>query len=193
MITIDDQGHIQYLRKLLDPENLRKAERSAIKATQARTATFIHRQTTQIYNVAQRAIAARLKVGVSNDGSQAWLRWSGTRIGLINFAAQFKKIGVRPGRWGNTRLGATSRTYKNKGRELAIGGFIAEGANGNVQIFKRKNLKDNSRTPTRAMTGPSIPQMISNPEVLAGADRFVADEYPKQLLNRLKFFYEKQQ
>ena len=90
------------------------------------------------------------------------------------------------------RLGATAKVKKTARRYVAPGGFIAEGNNGNVHIFQRMSKRQKARMPIRKMTGPAIPQMVSQQEVLDEATKFVEQEYPKDLTNRLDYFLTKQ-
>lgn len=187
MIDIRVQGSIQELEALMAPESLRKAQRSTLRTIQRMTATRVHRKVTSVYNVTQRAIASRLKMSISGDNTQAILRWTGRKIGLINFGAQFRRVQTARG----PRQGASARIRKDKGRFTSKGGFIATGANGNVQIFQREKKDQSQRLPIRAKYGPAIPEMIDQPEVFAEAERFVAQEYRNQYARNLAFYFEK--
>lgn len=187
MIDMRVTGNLQALEALLNPESLRKARITTLRTVQRSTATRVHRATTEKWNVTQRAVADRLRMWLTPDNGQAWLRWSGTRIGMINFSAQFKRVQTTRG----TRYGATVRLRKDEPRFLAAGGFIAKGRSGNVHLFQRKDLRDNRRLPIKGKYGPSVPQMIDNPEVFAAAERHVAEEYPKVYTRVLGYYFEK--
>ncbi len=187
MIKLNIDVSIDDLRGLLEPAYWLKAERAALKATQAQTANQVSRKAREVYNVTAAAIARRLKMGLSGDGREAYLRWIGTRIGLIEFGAQFRKVASARGK----RWGATARIRKDRGRFLTGGGFIAEGNNGNVHVFRRVDQAD-PKSKLRRMAGPAIPQMISSPEVFEDAEKFVAKKYPEVLANRLAYFLDQQ-
>jgi hypothetical protein len=185
---IDFGDDIKEMERMLDPEFLVKAKKSALKATQRKTATRISKLVRQEFNVTARAVADRLKLSLGRNDTEAYLRYVGTRIGLINFSGKFKKVRTTAGR----RLGATAKVKKTARRYVAPGGFIAEGNNGNVHIFQRMSKRQRARMPIRKMTGPAIPQMVSQQEVLDEATKFVEQEYPKDLTNRLDYFLTKQ-
>lgn len=178
---------IEQLRSLLNPEFLRKAHQSALKATQSQTATQVSRAVRARYNVTQKAIAARLKMGLADEGRTAYLRWIGSRIGLIEFDGKVKKVSTERGK----RFGATARISKDKPKFLAKGGFIAKGANDNTHIFRRIDQHDN-KSKIRRMAGPAIAQMVGSKEVFEDAQRFVAEKYPVVLHDRLKYFLDQQ-
>lgn len=186
MITISHE--LAQLKKQLDPAHLASAEKSALKSIQRKVATQISRLVRHKYNVTARSIAARLKLSLVRGDTEAHLWYVGTRVGLINFGGQFKKVRTSKGE----RMGATAKMTKQSGRFLTKGGFIATGRNGNVHIFQRRDLKQNSRFPLRAKTGPAIPQMVSEKETIEAASKFVEQQYPAELTNRLNFFLQKQ-
>ena len=165
-----------------------KAEKSAIKATQRKAATQISRKVREEYNVTARAIADRLKLRLSPDNTEAYLWYIGTRIGLINFSGSFRNVRSARGK----RFGATAKIKKKGSRFITVGGFIATGRNGNTHIFQRKDLGQKGRLPIQSKTGPAIPQMVDTEEVLSSATKYVEQEYPKDLINRLNFYLQKQ-
>ena len=81
---------------------------------------------------------------------------------------------------------------KKGGKFVAKGGFIAKGKNGNLHIYQRQDLSQSARLPLISKKGPAIPQMVQWPEVLEEATKFIEQEYPKDLANRLEYFLEKQ-
>lgn len=179
---------LQALKRLLDPASLKKAEKSAIKATQRKVATRISRKVREEFNVTARAIADRLRLSLQKNDTEAYLWYIGSRIGLINFDAQFKKISTPRG----SRMGATARIRKGGSRFVTKGGFIATGRNQNVHIFQRTDLKQKRRLPIQSKTGPAIPQMVAMPEVLEDAALFAEIEYPKELTNRIDYYLMQQ-
>ncbi len=186
MITIN--GDLAAMKAIMDPQVLKKAEKSALKAVQRKTATRISRKVREEFNVTARAIADRLKLSLKRDDTEAYLWYIGTRIGLINFGGQFKKVRSARG----PRMGATAKVKKNSSRYVAAGGFIAEGKNQNVHIFQRMKKNQSARNPIRKMTGPAIAQMVAWPAVLEDATKFVETEYPNELANRLDYFFKQQ-
>jgi len=183
MIGLD--GDLDDLKRLLNPTFLRKAELSALKATRGKVATVVSKRVRERYNVTAATVSSKLKVGLRNDNTEAWLSWIGRRIGLINFGAQFKRVKTLRGR----RIGATVKVRKDTKRFLVKGGFIAEGSQGNVHIFERMG---STRLKIRSRTGPSVPQMVSSQKVVSAAEHLVETEYPTILKSKLDFFLEKQ-
>ena len=188
MITIEFPDDLQEMKRQLAPEMLQKANKSALKATQRKTATFISKVVRKEFNVTARAIADRLKLSLGRGDTEAYLNYVGTRIGLINFSGQFRKVRTNAG----VRLGATAKVKRTSRRYVTPGGFIAQGNNGNVHIFQRMSRRQKERMPIRKMTGPAIPQMVAQQEVLDEAAKFVEREFPKDLSNRIDYFLRKQ-
>lgn len=179
---------LQALKRMLEPEYLKKAEKSAIKATQRKVATRISRKVREEFNVTARAVAERLRMTLLKEDTEAYLWYIGSRIGLVNFAAAFKKVRTAKG----ARQGATVKIKRTSGRVTAAGGFIASGRNSNTQVFQRASKDQRSRLPIRKMTGPAIPQMVAIPEVLEDAALFAETEYPKELSNRIDYYLMQQ-
>jgi hypothetical protein len=200
VIEIKEFG-IKEFTALLNPENLARAQREALQNTRGKTATLINKTVRETYVIEAGAITRRMRLGWDDgEKTEARLDWTGSKIGLINFGAQFKKVQSARG----TRQGATFKMIKSKGRVLSkaggVGGFIATGKNGNTHIFARTNPTKkvtSSKTGNpilsrdiHARTGPSIPQMVGGPQVMEAAQAFVQAEYPEQLLNKLQRFFE---
>lgn len=183
MIKLD--GDLDDLKRLLNPSFLRKAETSALRGIQGKVKTRVSKRVREVYNVTAGAVSRKLRIGLRNDNTEAWLSWVGRRIGLINFAAQFKRVSTRRGR----RIGATVKVQRKEKRFLVKGGFIAEGSQGNVHIFERIGT---ARLELRSRTGPSIPQMVSSRKVVKEVEELVESDYPVILKSKLDFFLEKQ-
>ena len=83
---IDFGDDIKEMERMLDPEVLVKAKKSALKSTQRKTATRISKLVRQEFNVTARAVADRLKLSLGRNDTEAYLRYVGSRIGLINFS-----------------------------------------------------------------------------------------------------------
>lgn len=183
MIELD--GDLDDLKRLLNPSFLRKAETSALRGIQGKVKTRVSKRVREMYNVTAGTVSRKLKIGLRNENTEAWLSWVGRRIGLINFGAQFKRVSTRRGR----RIGATVKVRKDTKRYLVKGGFIAQGTQGNVHIFERIGT---ARLELRSRTGPSVPQMVSSRKVVKDAAELVKTEYPVILKSKLDFFLEKQ-
>lgn len=173
------------LKRLLNPKFLRQAELSALKATRAKVKTRVSKSVRETFNVTAATVSRKIKIGLRNNNTEAWLLWTGRRIGLINFGARFRNVKTSRG----TRKGVTVQVQRGKKRFLVPGGFLATGEQGNAHIFQRIG-KD--RLKIRSLTGPSIPQMVSSRKVLNDAENLVETEYPRILANRLDFFLDKQ-
>ena len=182
---IDVQHDIHDLKQFLDPKFLKRAEVATLKSVRGKTATRISKSVRGRYNVTARAIAARLKLGMSSNDTEATLAYRGTRIGLVNFSAQFRRVKTSRGK----RQGATVRVHKANGRKLVKGGFIAQGAGGNVHVFKRVGK---SRSPIKALKGPSVPQMVKQSQVEKDAQELIQTEYPRILTNKLEYYLSRQ-
>jgi hypothetical protein len=182
---IEDAGDLQDLKRLLDPAFLRKAEVSALKGVRGKLSTRVSRSVRDTYNVTASLVSRKLNVGLRNNNTEAWLSWVGKRIGLINFSANFRNVKSSRG----SRRGVTVKVQKDKSRFLVKGGFIATGAGGNAHIFKRMG---SGRLPLKSLKGPSIPQMVNSPKVMADAERLVESEYPTILRSKLDFFLKKE-
>lgn len=189
----DQFPFIAEAKKLFDPSIVNKAQRLSITAIKGKAKTAVSKSVRKKFVVTARRIAQDLKIRMSDKGDlrSAQLDYVGQRIGLINFSANFRKVRTT-GRRGHLRgskirrLGATARVSKGSARYLAPGGFIASGTSGNVQIFQRIE-KNNSRSKLRKLTGPAVPQMVSQPEVVKDFTNLVEKEFPPTFESKLNF------
>lgn len=180
-------------RKLFDPELVNKAQRQSITKIKNKAKTRISRVTRSIYNVSAAKLNAALKMTTIERGQlrAVELEFFGRKIGLINFGAKFKRVRTvgKSGRFaGKTihRAGATAKTHKNERRKLRKGGFIAPGANANIQVFERID-SDDPKSKIRKVTGPAIPQMVGQPEVVQAFEDLVDAEYPNIFESQINF------
>lgn len=185
MIQISDD--LDDLQRLLSPSFLQKAQRATLTAIRNKARTYISQSTRKIYNVKARAIADRVRVVTSNDKT-AMITYMGTRIGLVNFDAKFRKVRTKRG----SRQGVTVRWRKDKGRGIVSRGFIAEGRNNNVHIFQRLKANQKERYPIRSLKGPSIPQMVKQGEVLDDLTKYLEAEMPDIMKSKMQYYLEQQ-
>lgn len=185
MITFEND--LKEFLRVLDPVLVQKAQTSALTRIRKKAATHISKTTRSRYNISagavRDALERRTKFKLSQDKSSAFITYIGARIGMINFSAKFKPVQTARG----PRHGATAKLYKSRPRSLVPGGFIAAGRGGNVHIFRRQKKSQKSRLPIEAVTGPSVPQMISGDEVIRETDRFVQEEYPIELIRQIDY------
>lgn len=185
MIQFTDD--FQDVLRTIDPTVFHKAQISALNRVRSRTATFISRAGREKYNVSAAAVtnalSRRIKIVVRRDQVSAYLEYIGRRIGLINFAGQFKRVDTPRGK----RQGATTKLYKNQPRYLTKRGFIAAGRSSNVHIYQREKEGQRKRLPLVALYGPSIPQMVGSDEVLDKTRGFVEALYPVELMRQIDY------
>ena len=180
-------------KKLFDPMHVKKAQRLTMTSIKGKAKTGVSRSVRKKFVITAKRIAQDLKIRtVDREGLRsAELSYIGNRIGLINFSANFRNVRT-VGRRGHLRgsklrrKGATARVTKGGGRYLVPGGFIVAGASGNVQILQRIHKRD-SKSKLRKLTGPAVPQMVSQPEVKKDFANLVDREFPPTFESKLNF------
>lgn len=193
-----DFPFIEEAKKLFDPAIVNKAQRLAITGIKGKAKTLISRTVRRRFNVANARIAKSLKMKNIDRGGlrSASLEYTGQRIGLINFAAKFKRVTTTgsKGRLAGKRLrrmGATAKVFKNQRRSLIPGAFIVRGTSGNIQVLQRID-KNNPKSKLRKLTGPAVPQMVSQPDVTRSVNDLLNKEFPQIFESKINFILERQ-
>lgn len=189
-----DVRQLQELKKQFDPKDVEKALSWSTNAVARKAATLISRETRQRYDVSAAEIRKRLKISrIDRDAGRSVL-YTGRRLPLSQFKPREKWVtvsskrrvqsGPRKGSMARRR-GVTVRVRKDKGRQLVKGGWSAKG-----QIFRRQTRSDNKSAPEMRF-GPSIPEMVDNPQVMQAAQDLVRNDLPQQFSNRLHYLLNK--
>lgn len=190
-----DIRELENLRQRFDPKTVDKALDWAVKATARKAATRISKETRQRYDIKAGDIKRRLSIErVERDAGRALL-YTGSRLPLAQFKPKEKWVSVTPKRRVKSgprkgsmarRRGVTVRVRKDKGRQLVQGGWLAKG-----QIFRRADKDDNKSRPVPRF-GPSIPEMVDNPQVMQEAQQLVRRDLPEQFNGRMEYLLNKQ-
>lgn len=191
----------EQLNERFDSRMIRNAQYLAINKVLPKLQTHISARVRNRYNVTARSIKERVKLrkaSMKSGALQGVITFSGSRIGLINFNAKIKKVTLGPKprkgkagrRWGRHRVGVTVRVLKGSARKLVTerSGFIAQGRNGNKQIFyrqeKKKTWRSKGREVLRAAYQYSIPEMIELANGGVGStetyNEFIGAEFNKE-------------
>jgi len=200
MIDIRFDG-LEKLIKQLDPAIIEKAQRSAIRKIGDQAATQVSRKIRQHYPVSATQMRDILKKGTfQHRGTSARiLRYSGERLSLRHFSTTSKdaygspKKVARPrvkSRRG-TRYGARTRDQKKKPRRIVNRGFWGRGRNNGIhQIFQR-SVEDDPQSSLVKLTGPSIPHMVRNTDVIAVFEAYVGANLGRVFQHELDHFMKK--
>lgn len=190
-----DIRDLKALRETFDPRVVNKALKWSVNATARKAATRISKETRQRYDIKAGDIKRRLSIErVERDAGRALL-YTGARLPLAQFKPKEKWVSVTPRRRVKSgprkgsmarRRGVTVRVRKDKGRQLVQGGWLAKG-----QIFRRADKDDNKSRPVPRF-GPSIPEMVDNPEVMREAQQLVRRDLPEQFNGRMEYLLSKQ-
>lgn len=185
-----DIRELERLRKQLDPRDVEKALDWAVNATTRKAATRISRETRQRYAISAGDIRRRLRIQrVRRDATRAIL-YTGRRLPLAQFKPRERWVSVSPRRRVQSgprkgamarRRGVTVQVRRDRGRQLVQGGWLAKG-----HILRRQNRSDPQSQP-RIRFGPSIPEMVANPQVIEQAQQLVRDDLPEQFSGRLDY------
>lgn len=177
------------LKKLFDPKTVDKAFAQAVQRTTAKAATMLSREARKVYAVSAGDIRSKLSIHRANRDHQRTILYTGSKLLLSHFKPKTRMTRVKINRGGKTHQGlrqrVTVRVRKDKGRQVAAGAWLAKG-----QVWRRADKDDNQSRPTLQF-GPSIPQMISNPEVIKAAEEMVRVDLPEQFNTRMDWMLEK--
>ena len=154
-VIIDDSELKQVVKKLAKmPKEIPKATAQAINRTVTHTATLTKRETTKIYAVKQKDVAATLSKKRATAGNlRGYVKSKGNNIELSKFPYNPKitnkrrkrvKVKVRRDR-GYQVINTSPSAFTNTG-----------------QIWQRKGK---SRFPRKKLYTLSVPSMVGNPEV----------------------------
>lgn len=189
-----DVRDINKLKQQFDPRDVEKALRWAVNATARKTATRISKETRQRYTVKAGDIRKRMSIERYRDSIDRAVLYTGRRLPLAQFKPREKWVNVSSGRQLKSgprkgrvarRRGVTVQVRKGEARKLVKGGFMAQG-----QLWRRKKRTDNKSTPQR-LFGPSVPEMVDNPRVIAEAQELVRKDLPEQFDGRLDYILKK--
>lgn len=189
-----DVRDLQELKKQFDPKDVEKALRWAVNATARKAATEISKETRQRYTVSAGDIRNRLRIERYRRDIDRAILYTGRRLPLVQFKPTERWVSVNPKRRVQSgprkgsmarRRGVSVRVRKDKGRQLVQGGWLAKG-----HILRRKDKGDTKSQPIMRF-GPSIPEMVDNPEVIEAAQDLVRKDLPQQFNDRLNYILNK--
>lgn len=187
--------HFNFLEEALktfDPSLVNKAQRLTVSALKGKVKTQISKTAREKYNVSASKLgqALNMRIDDSQGLRSATLEYVGSRIGLINFSGKFKNVRTT-GKSGHLagvqirRRGATAKVIKGQSPQLIGRAFIANGANG-AHIFRRIN-KNDPNSKIQRVTGPSIPQIVSQRKVFSDGEKVLQTEFPRVFESKLTF------
>ncbi|AIA76228.1 hypothetical protein FF32_15705 [Halomonas campaniensis] len=189
-----DVRDLQELKKQFDPKDVEKALRWAVNATARKAATEISKETRQRYTVSAGDIRKRLRIERYRRDIDRAILYTGRRLPLVQFKPTERWVSVNPKRRVQSgprkgsmarRRGVSVRVRKDKGRQLVQGGWLAKG-----HILRRKDKGDTKSQPIMRF-GPSIPEMVDNPQVIEAAQDLVRKDLPQQFNDRLNYILNK--
>lgn len=167
-LTLDN---VEELQRHFDPASVVKALDRSIAAAAARVRTGVSRDVRQRYNVKAGDVSRSVTLRPVRRGEvlDRLLVWTGGRLGLEKFGMRTRTTyGAAPGKGRRTkRKGVTVVVLKGEGRQVVPGAFPGRGRNSQAEFaFQRIGDK---RLPIRKLTGPAIPTMVQNPDVITKA------------------------
>ncbi|WP_447956505.1 hypothetical protein [Vreelandella sp. EE7] len=178
------------LKQLFDPKDIEKALSWSTNATARKAATLISKEVRQRYDVKAGDIRKRLSIERYDRDIGRAVLYTGRRLPLSQFKPRERwvtvssrrrvKNGPRKGSMARRR-GVTVQVRKNEGRKLVQGGWLAKG-----HILRRKDKGDTQSQPIKRF-GPSIPEMVDNPQVMQAAQDLVREDLPQQFSGRLDY------
>ncbi|GEK50902.1 phage tail protein [Vreelandella venusta] len=189
-----DVRDINKLKQQFDPRDVEKALRWAVNATSRKATTRISKETRKRYTVSAGDIRKRMSIERYRDDVSRAVLYTGRRLPLAQFKPREKWVSVSSGRKLKSgprkgrvarRRGVTVQVRKGKSRKLVQGGWVAKG-----QLWRREKRTDNKSDPQR-LFGPSIPEMVDNPQVIAEAQKLVREDLPEQFNGRLDYILNK--
>jgi hypothetical protein len=175
---------------------LKELERgfATLAATTARAeARSVNRAGASVLTAQVRAITQRLNVRVSRIRDATKISQRATPavpsvvvrvekrpIGLIEFGGSWR---------GRKAEGASAKVFRDEGRHVYSGTFIAVGRGGNRQIFSRKIVggKRAGRLPIRALYGPSAFSEFKRPEIVDVGRKTWETRLPVELQREIAF------
>lgn len=196
MASIDfDIRQLQALRQRFTPQVVNRALDRSVNATTRKAATFISRHTRDIYDINAGEIRQRMRIQrIDRDAGRAIL-YTGRRMPLAKFKPRERWVPVKSGRRvasgprkgrAARRRGVTVQVRRDRGRQLVQGGWHAKG-----HILRRQHRQDNKSQP-RIRFGPSIPDMVANPQVMEQAEAMIRDDLPRQFNQQMTHLLERE-
>ena len=189
-----DVRELQELKQQFDPKDVEKALSWAVNATARKAATEISKETRKRYTVSAGDIRKRLRIERYRRDVDRAILYTGRRLPLVQFKPSERWVSVNPKRRVQSgprkgsmarRRGVTVQVRKGEGRKLVQGGWLAKN-----HIFRRKTRSDNQSIPEMRF-GPSIPEMVDNPQVIEAAQDLVREDLPQQFNDRLNYILNK--
>lgn len=195
-LTLDN---IDELNRAFDPSKVLKALDRAVAAAAARVRTGISKEVRVRYNIKAGDIggAVTLKPVRSGDVINRLLVYTGGRLSLRKFGANKRIVDGRPG--------ASVLVKKENGRKILQGGFFALGLNakpgetpeqlwkrqGDPRPMRRGKYKGRVKQPIVKLTGPSIPTMVQNKDVLTNASTLAGDVMRREFTRQMQMLMDK--
>jgi hypothetical protein len=181
MISLELRN-LKALKSAFDPKAVDNALTRAVKTASDRVRTQISRDVRATYNIKAGDIgkAVRVRQLRQADVPTGMLVYTGGRLSLAKFGARPKKIGKRKG--------VTVQVRKGSGRSLVKGAFLGAGVNSQSQIIFQRIGQD--RLPIRKLTGPAIPTMVSQREIVDKASDMAAEILRREFARQMSLLVE---
>lgn len=183
-------SNIAELRKAFDPKLVKQALDRSIRTAAERVRTQISRDVRERYNIKAADIGKSVTLrAVNRDGVlDRLLVYTGGRISLAKFGARPRVVRVGKRKY----KGVTVQVLKAEARQIVKGGFLAKARNAKddtpLQIFQRTG---DARLPIRKLTGPAIPTMVSNKDIIAKINGTATDVLHKEFTRQMTLLMEK--
>lgn len=184
-----DIRQLHRLRNSYDPRIVSRALDRSVNASTRKAATFISRYTRDIYDISAGDIRRRMQIQRLNRDASRAILYTGRSLPLAQFKPRERWVSVSSGRRVQSgprkgrvarRRGVTVRVRKDSGRQLVQGGWHAK-----AQILRRRDKADNQSDPLIRF-GPSIPQMVGNPQVMNAVQDMIRDDLPRQFNQQMQ-------
>jgi hypothetical protein len=189
-----DVRELQELKQQFDPKDVETALKRAVNAASKQAATRLTKETFNRYDVKSGDIRKRLRIERYRRDVDRAVLYTGRRLPLVQFKPTERWVSVNPKRRVQSgprkgsmarRRGVSVRIRKDKGRKLVQGGWLAKG-----HILRRKDKGDTQSQPIMRF-GPSIPEMVDNPQVIESAQNLVREVLPKEFSRSLDYILRK--
>lgn len=187
------------LKRRFDPADVLKALDRSVKTAAARVSTGISRDIRTRYNIKAGDVAKSVtaKPVFRGDVYGRLLLYVGNRVTLRKFGANKRRV--------NGRTGVSVLVKKANGRKVVQGGFLALGLNARAgetpeQVFKREgparrmrkgNYVGRKKQPLIRLTGPSIPTMVQNKDVIEKASELAGEVVRREFTRQMQLLLEK--
>lgn len=185
---------IDKLKAIFGHKTVERALNSAVYKATRKGRTLVSKEVRQEYRFKARDISktAKIKKAPTIDGiARRILEYTGARPSLIKFmgANGVKRVWTKKG-W---RKQVKVKVWKKGRPSIVKGGFVGTAQDsGSQQIFRRipgtQMASNPAKEKLKKLTGPAIPQAVSNKNVLEKIGEFVSEELPNQFNHEMDHF-----